>query len=116
MGALAANMGEQLARRQRPLDGGDTPLLRFARDLRALREKAGSPPYRELSRRAHFSAASLSDAAGGRKLPTLAVTLAYVQACDGDVREWESRWRDLAAELEPPDRPAPAAGDEPAGP
>ncbi|WP_432842141.1 hypothetical protein [Dactylosporangium sp. CA-092794] len=99
-----------MTRRQRPLEGGDSALLLFAQDLRALREKAGNPPYRELSRRAHFSAASLSDAAGGRKLPTLAVTLAYVRACDGDVREWESRWRELAA------APDPAEGDEPAGP
>ena len=99
-----------MARRQRPLQDGDTALLRFARDLRALREKAGNPPYRELGRRAHFSAASLSDAAGGRKLPTLAVTLAYVRACDGDVREWESRWRELAAE------PGAASAGETAGP
>ncbi|GAA3439209.1 hypothetical protein [Kutzneria kofuensis] len=88
-----------MPRGERPLDPGDTPLLRFAADLRKLREKAGNPVYRELSRRAHYSAPSLSDAAGGRKLPTLAVTLAYVAACDGDTAAWEQRWREVAAEL-----------------
>ncbi|MFE4519749.1 hypothetical protein ACFRMQ_36895 [Kitasatospora sp. NPDC056783] len=88
-----------MPRRESPLDPGDGPLLRFAGDLRALRERAGSPPYRQLALRAHCSAASLSVAAGGRRLPSLAVTLAYVQACDGDVPEWRHRWQLLAAEL-----------------
>ncbi|MFJ2775910.1 hypothetical protein [Kitasatospora sp. NPDC087315] len=88
-----------MPRRESPLDQGDGPLLRFAGDLRALRERAGTPPYRQLALRAHCSAASLSVAAGGRQLPSLAVTLAYVQACGGDVREWQHRWQLLAAEL-----------------
>ncbi|MFC9252770.1 nSTAND1 domain-containing NTPase [Amycolatopsis thailandensis] len=72
-------------------------MSQFAGDLRRLREKAGSPPYRELSKRAHYAASTLSDAAGGRKLPTLAVTLAYVRACEGDLAEWEERWYGTAA-------------------
>ncbi|MEV0191051.1 ATP-binding protein [Kitasatospora purpeofusca] len=88
-----------MPRRESPLDPGDGSLLRFAGDLRALRERAGSPPYRQLALRAHCSAASLSVAAGGRRLPSLAVTLAYVQGCGGDVREWRHRWQLLAAEL-----------------
>ncbi|MEU3573272.1 AAA family ATPase, partial [Kitasatospora sp. NPDC036755] len=88
-----------MPRRESPLDPGDGPLLRFAGDLRALRERAGRPPYRQLALRAHCSAASLSVAAGGRRLPSLAVTLAYVQACGGDVREWQHRWQLLAADL-----------------
>ncbi|MFI9387131.1 AAA family ATPase [Kutzneria sp. NPDC052558] len=90
-----------MPRGERPLDDGDGPLLRFAADLRRLRELAGSPVYRELSRRAHYSTAVLSEAAGGRKLPSLAVTLAYVTACDGDAGLWERRWREVAAELTP---------------
>ncbi|MBE8516423.1 hypothetical protein ILP97_02645 [Amycolatopsis sp. H6(2020)] len=74
-------------------------MLRFARDLRLLREKAGRPTYRELGARAHYSAAALSEAAGGRKLPTLSVTVAYVAACGGDTAEWATRWRAVAAEL-----------------
>lgn len=88
-----------MARRERPLDEGDSPLLRFAADLRLLRERAGRPTYRQLALRAHSSAASLSTAASGRKLPTLAVTSAYVRACGGDVKEWEARWRALAETL-----------------
>jgi WD40 repeat protein/energy-coupling factor transporter ATP-binding protein EcfA2 len=88
-----------MARAERPLDAGDSPLLRLASDLRKLREKAGSPAYRELSRRAHYSIGALSDAAAGRRLPSLAVTLAYVDACGGDTAAWEQRWHKVAAEL-----------------
>lgn len=69
-----------MARKERPLDEGDSPLLRFAADLRALRRAAGMPTYRRLGALTHYSAATLSDAAGGRKLPTLDVTLSYVRA------------------------------------
>ncbi|QUQ72589.1 WD40 repeat domain-containing protein [Kutzneria sp. CA-103260] len=96
-----------MPRSERPLDDGDGPLLRFAADLRKLREQAGSPVYRELSRRAHYSTAVLSEAAGGRKLPSLAVTLAYVTACDGDTELWEQRWREVSAELTPVETPQP---------
>ncbi|WP_181772108.1 nSTAND1 domain-containing NTPase [Amycolatopsis pittospori] len=85
------------------MGSGDGPLLRWAADLRRLREKAGSPGYRELARRTHYSTAALSGAAGGRKLPSLAVALAYVQACDGDTAAWERRWREVAAELAEPE-------------
>ncbi|MFC5144818.1 XRE family transcriptional regulator [Streptomyces aureoversilis] len=88
-----------MPRGERPLDAGDSPLLRFAAELRRLRQKAGNPTYRALSERAHYSIATLSSAAGGRVLPTLAVTLAYVRACDGDTQEWERIWHTVAAEL-----------------
>lgn len=88
-----------MPRKERELDDSDDPLVVFARDLRELREGAGRPPYRELARRAHFSAAALCDAAGGRRLPTLPVTTAYVRACGGRVEDWEQRWHRLDAEL-----------------
>ncbi|GLY52547.1 hypothetical protein [Lentzea sp. NBRC 102530] len=94
----SANMSA-MPRGERPLDEGDGPLLQFAADLRRLRTDAGKPSYRELARRAHFSASTLSDAAGGRKLPGLDVTLAYVRACHGDEAGWEQRWHDLAVTL-----------------
>jgi WD40 repeat protein len=87
-----------MPRPERPLDPGGGVVQRLAADLRALRERAGSPGYRELARRAHFSATTLSDAAGGQKLPSLAVTVAYARACGGDQEEWEARWRAVAAE------------------
>jgi WD40 repeat protein len=74
-------------------------VVEFARGLRGLRERAGRPTYRELSSRAHFSTSALAEAASGRRLPSLAVTVAFVRACDGDVVDWESRWRECAAEL-----------------
>src|SRR5688500_5243041 len=72
-----------MPRPERPLGPEDSALLGFAADLRRLREKAGKPTYRELSKQAHYSVTVLSDAASGHKLPTLAVTLAYVEACGG---------------------------------
>ncbi|MEU7556150.1 hypothetical protein AB0B01_28115 [Streptomyces sp. NPDC044571] len=95
-----------MARKERPLEGGDGPLLRFAAALRRLRHEAGSPPYRDLAHRAHYSVATLSGAASGRRLPSLDVTLSYVRACGGDPQEWERRWHAVAVEL----RAAPSAG------
>ncbi|GAA5076354.1 hypothetical protein [Nocardia iowensis] len=107
-----------MPRAERPLDTVDTTLGRFADGLRKLREKAGSPTYRELASRVDYSVAALSKAAAGRTLPSLAVTVAYVRACDGDVDLWRERWREVAAELalesesesEPDTGPAPYAG------
>ena len=102
-----------MPRGERPLDEGDSPLLLFAADLRQLRTNAGKPSYRDLTRKAHFSASTLSDAAGGRKLPGLDVTLAYVRACQGDEPAWERRWHDLAvamAQSRAVDGPSPYVG------
>ena len=91
-----------MGRSERPVDPEAGPLQRLAWDLRQLRQKAGRPSYRELAKRAHYSASVLSEAAGGLAFPSLAVTLAYVEACGGDGEEWEKRWRLLAVELAPP--------------
>ncbi len=88
-----------MPRGERPLDEEDSPLVRFAADLRELRERAGSPPYRKLARAAHYSSSTLADAAAGRKLPSLPVTLAYIQACGGDPAVWEGRWHQLSIAL-----------------
>lgn len=40
----------------------------------------------------------LSEAAGGRTLPTLAVVRGYVAACGGEPADWEQRWRAVADE------------------
>ncbi|MGX1562552.1 nSTAND1 domain-containing NTPase [Streptomyces sp. NPDC055506] len=93
------------------LDPGAGPVPRFAAGLRALRESAGRPTYREMARRARYGVTTLSQAAAGRQLPTRAVTLAYVKACGGDLAEWERRWREASEELA-----AEAAADETARP
>ncbi|MFI6500538.1 hypothetical protein [Nonomuraea typhae] len=88
-----------MPRPEGPLGPGDPRLLEFAADLRRLRENADSPTYRELGQRTHYSAPTLSEAAGGRRLPSLAVTLAYVRACGGEESTWERRWHEVAARL-----------------
>ncbi|MEU6557563.1 helix-turn-helix transcriptional regulator [Streptomyces sp. NPDC046915] len=88
-----------MGRPELPLDPADGLLAAFAHDLRALRHKAGTPSYRQLAARAHFSATALSRAASAQALPSLEVTLAFVAACDGDTRAWEARWHAVRREL-----------------
>lgn len=105
-----------MSRRENPLDQSSAdPIVRFARDLRALRQRAGNPPYRTLVGVAGFSVSTLAQAAGGRVFPTLAVTSAYVRACGGDAAEWERRWHGVAAALSD-EEPEPPAGTELASP
>jgi WD40 repeat protein len=94
-----------MPRGEKPLEPDNGAVTEFAAGLRLLRQKADSPTYRELARRAHYSSTTLADAAGGRRLPSLAVALAYVRVCGGDVAEWETRWREAAAGL--PGEPEP---------
>ncbi len=110
-----------MGRSEKPVDPDQGPLQRFAADLRELRKSAGSPTYRALADRAHYSAAALSQAAAGRMLPSRALTLAFVEACGGDAAAWDERWQQLAHQLGPQgpvvvaDGPAPPdeAGDQP---
>jgi hypothetical protein len=63
----------------------------FARDLRVLRAKAGLD-YPDMAEKSHYTMRTLASAAGGLRLPTLPVLIAYVNACGGDVADWEERW------------------------
>ncbi|MFI9389021.1 hypothetical protein [Kutzneria sp. NPDC052558] len=103
-----------MPRSEQPLGSGDDPITSFARDLRKLRADAGSPTYRELGRRTHYSASTLAEAASGKRLPSLAATLAYVRACGGDTGDWERRWHSIVAadRVDPPesDERAPYVG------
>jgi hypothetical protein len=98
-----------MPRGENPLDSHGGPLSAFAGDLRALRAEAGQIPYRVLAKRAGYSASTLSMAASGRSMPSLDVTLAYVQACGGDPEVWKSRWQELMRTMAAPDV-SPAAG------
>jgi hypothetical protein len=92
------------------LDIDSGPVARFAADLRELRRGAGGLPYRSMATSANFAASVLSEAAAGRKLPSLAITLAYVRACGGDEDEWRGRWQKVAAERDA-DRSTADVGD-----
>jgi transcriptional regulator with XRE-family HTH domain len=98
--------GKPVPRPLRRIDPDAGPVQRFAQDLRELRAAAGRPTYRELAERTRFSLSAISDAARGDRLPSLDVTLAFVDACDGDRDAWALRWSEVSAEL------ARAAGRE----
>ncbi|MER8046702.1 hypothetical protein [Streptomyces sp. NPDC094032] len=51
-----------------------------------------------MAARAHYSTATLAQAAAGDRLPSLSVVTAYVLACGGDPEEWERRWHEALRE------------------
>jgi hypothetical protein len=87
---------------------------RFLADLRALRDTAALG-YEELAARAHYPSDVIKEAEYGPSLPSLPILAAYVRACEGDVPEWEERWRRLGVEVRvDPGLPVRAAGASPA--
>jgi hypothetical protein len=87
---------------------------RFLADLRALRDTAALG-YEELAARAHYPSDVLKEAEHGPSLPGLPILSAYVRACEGDVPEWEERWRRLGVEVRvDPGLPVRPAGASPA--
>jgi hypothetical protein len=81
----------------------------FARDLRVLRSKADLD-YLAMAEKSHYTMRTLASAAGGLRLPTLPVLIAYVRACGGDVTEWEERWGKLVKSKKGGQTALPAAG------
>jgi transcriptional regulator with XRE-family HTH domain len=61
--------------------------------LRTLRERAGSPSYRQIARKAHFAVSTISDATSGRRLPTEQVVRAFAEACGEDPDVWADKLR-----------------------
>ena len=87
---------------------------RFLADLRSLRDTVALE-FDELAARAHYPSDVLKEAESGPSLPTLPILAAYVRACEGDVPEWEERWRRLGAETDTdPGLPVRLAGASPA--
>jgi len=83
---------------------------RFLADLRALRDSAAIG-YDELAARAHYPSDVLKEAENGPALPGLPILTAYVRACEGDVLDWEERWRRLNPEVaDDPNLPVRPAG------
>ncbi len=93
--------------------GAGDDQARFLADLRGLRDLAAIG-YDELSARAHYPSDVLKEAENGPFLPGLPVLTAYVRACEGDVLDWEERWRCLAEVPADPDLPVRPAGASPA--
>ena len=75
---------------EKPIDPGK-PFASFANGLRALRLKRDIT-YRHMARLTHFGKSVLHEAAGGEKLPTLEVTIAFVEVCEGSKDEWIAVW------------------------
>jgi helix-turn-helix protein len=86
----------------------------FARDLRVLRAKA-ELDYPDMAEKSHYTMRTLASAAGGLRLPTLPVLIAYVRACGGDVTEWEERWGKLIRAGKKGPTALPAAGSDTSG-
>ncbi|ROO89293.1 tetratricopeptide repeat protein [Actinocorallia herbida] len=69
----------------------------FARGLRAVREKAGTPPYRSMARLANCSVSSLATVTREDRLPTWEIVEGFLRACavePGDLELWHRRWVD----------------------
>jgi transcriptional regulator with XRE-family HTH domain len=118
-----------MGRPQKPLDRDGTPVREFAFWLRDLRNRSGLT-YEKLAKRSHYGTSTLQEAAGGRRLPTQRVLLAFVAACDGDLDAWQEYWsqirrlldhdapQDLNRSIEPPwadesEPGAPHPGEDP---
>ncbi|MEW2357605.1 AAA family ATPase [Spirillospora sp. NPDC029432] len=109
-------------RRPAPVPDPDSPLGRFAQELRDLRGRAGGPSFRTLAQEtgrlgSPYSETSLRNAASGRVQPSWDVTEMFVRACAAFARghprqageesrgwdaealvdAWAARWRGLSA-------------------
>jgi hypothetical protein len=103
-----------MGRPERSLDPDDSALAQFAADLRRMRELAGRPTYRAMARAAHRSQTTLSEAAGGRVVPTWETVQAFLDACNvNDTAEWRRRWELLGDAAVPAPRFSPADTDKP---
>lgn len=76
-----------------------------------LRSKAGLD-YPDMAEKSHYTMRTLASAAGGLRLPTLPVLIAYVRACGGEVSEWEERWGKLIKAGKKGYAALPAAGSD----
>ncbi|MGW3957966.1 hypothetical protein ACWEKM_45545 [Streptomyces sp. NPDC004752] len=84
-----------MARPMNRLPHSNDPLVAFARDLQALRKKAGNPPLALMAEHSGLSPATLSNAHAGKKLPSWAAVNGYILACGGDPEDFSQRWERL---------------------
>jgi hypothetical protein len=94
-----------MGRPEEPLVRDGSLVREFAFWLRDLRNRSGLT-YQQLARAANYATSTMQAAAGGRSLPTLKVTTAFVNACAGDEAAWQRYWRQVKRALDadsPPD-------------
>jgi hypothetical protein len=96
-------------RPEAPVCPEDGPAAVLAIELRRLREEAGRPSYRDMSRLARASPSALSEAARGRRWPSWPVVAGYARACGAELGPWQARWEELRPAA---DRPM-VAGEAP---
>lgn len=95
----------------------------FAESLRALRETAGNPSFREMAGRSRaISHTTLHEAARGHRLPSWPTVVEFVKACGGDPARFRHRWEDAdhavrtsSAALAASDDPLPEPSTAPPG-
>lgn len=100
------NGDRNMGRPERALERDGSPARELAFWLRDLRNRSGLT-YDQLARLTRFSTSTLQEALSGRRLATLQVTLAVVEACQGDIEAWRSYWAQLRRATDP-DVPAGA--------
>jgi transcriptional regulator with XRE-family HTH domain len=88
-----------MGRPQKPLERDGSPVREFAFWLRDLRKTSGLT-YEQLGKHAHYATSTVQEAAAGRRLPTLRVTMAFVKACGGDPGEWRAYWTQVQRALD----------------
>lgn len=89
-----------MGRKQAPLERDGSPRREFAFWLRDLRARSGLT-YEQLARSSNYAISTMQDAAAGQRLPTLAVTRAFVRACGDDEEIWERYWNQIRRILDP---------------
>ncbi|MEY9861738.1 chemotaxis protein histidine kinase CheA [Catenulispora sp. GAS73] len=68
----------------------------LAQGLRELRDFAEGPDGEELRQRTGLTTTQIEAALGGERLPTREVTLALVEAWEGDVEAWREYWGQIS--------------------
>ncbi|MFD0560586.1 hypothetical protein ACFQ2M_00030 [Kitasatospora saccharophila] len=100
-----------MPRPENPIDpNAPEPIREIAAGLREARAQAGNPDYRSMGKRANYSSTALSQAASGKKFPSLSLTLAYLESLQVGpevLDEWERRWTQAKQDLASIPAPAP---------
>lgn len=89
-----------MGRKEVPLARDGSPIAEFAFWLRDLRNAAGLT-YEQLAKSTSYAVSTLQDACAGRRLPSQRLTLAVVEACDGDIERWQEYWAQIKRALDP---------------